>query len=136
MRESTSLAEAATRLRVQIGAQECANLFRTKSFQRLLRAERLRYYQELGRDPDWGKKTAVGMLLHCAAELRDAGEYDKAAEVILKASKLEGWLSNEGPQISVFGNLSQKDLDDARARLQSKLEESTPGRTAGSTGPN
>lgn len=132
VRESVSLAEAATRLKVTIGAIESANLFRTKSFQRLLRAERLCYYQELGRDPDWGKKTAVGMLLHCAAELRDAGDYDKAAEVILKCAKIEGWLSNEVAQISVFGNLSQKDLDDARARLQGKPKELAPD----TTGPN
>ncbi len=117
-----TLAEAATRLKVPINSLESTNTFRSKTFQRLLRAERLRYYQEMGRDPDWGKKTAVGLLLHCAEELRIAGEYDKAAEVILKAAKIEGWLGNEVAQISVFGNLSQRELDDARARLKKQLE--------------
>jgi hypothetical protein len=85
----------------------------------------------MGRDPDWNKKTAVGTLLFLAEELRNAGDFDKAAEVILKAAKIEGWLSNEVAQISVFGNLSQRELDDARRRLKDALEGSKPGTPAG-----
>lgn len=102
---------------------ESANLYRTKTFQRLLRAERLRFSRELGTDPDWGKKTAVGILLLCAQKLQEESQYDKAAEVILKAAKIEGWLSSDAPNVTVFGGLSQRELDDARARLTKQTED-------------
>ena len=124
-RQGLTLAEAATRLKVPLNTEEARNTFRTKTFQRLLRAERLRYYGEVGRDPDWSKKTAIGQLLHCIQELMTEGEFDKAAEVILKAAKIEGWLGNEGTQVTVFGSLSQRELDEARQKLR-KLHEDTP----------
>ena len=91
-REGVTLREAATRLKIPISTEEAANLFRTKGFQRLLRAERNRYYLEVGQDAEWRRKTAVGMLLHCIKELMQAGEFDKAAEVISKPAESRGGL--------------------------------------------
>lgn len=119
-REGVTLREAATRLRVPIGSEDAANLFRSKSFQRLLRAERNRYYLEVGQDAEWRRKTAIGMLLHCIQNLMTNGEFDKAAEVILKASRVEGWLGAE-TQVSVFNGLSQKDLDTLRTKIKDKV---------------
>ena len=118
-REGVTLREAATRLKVPIGSEEAANLFRTKGFQRLLRAERNRYYLEVGQDVEWRRKTAIGMLLHCVNQLIQNAEFDKAAEVILKASRVEGWLGAE-TQVSVFNSLSQKDLDTVRMKIKEK----------------
>jgi hypothetical protein len=115
-REGITLREAATRLKVPIGSEEAANLFRTKGFQRLLRSERNRYYLEVGQDVEWRRKTAIGMLLHCVQQLISNGEFDKAAEVILKASRVEGWLGAE-TQVSVFNSLSQKDLETIRTKI-------------------
>jgi hypothetical protein len=119
-REGITLREAATRLRVPIGTEEAGNLFRSKSFQRLLRGERNRYYLEVGQDAEWRRKTAIGMLLHCIQQLMTNGEFDKAAEVILKASRVEGWLGAE-TQVSVFNGLNQKDIDALRTRIKEKL---------------
>lgn len=127
-REGCTLAEAATKLRVPMTKEEAAVTFRSKTFQRLLRAERLRYYAEVGRDPEWSKKTAVGQLLHCIQELMTSGEFDKAAEVILKAAKIEGWL-NPDTSITIGMGLSSKDIQDLRAKLSLKQPVDDPTRT-------
>jgi hypothetical protein len=119
-REGVTLREAATRLKITIGSEDAANLFRTKGFQRILRAERNRYYLEVGQDVEWRRKTAIGMLLHCVNQLISQGEFDKAAEVILKASRVEGWLGAE-TQVSVFNGLSSKDLDTLRTKIKDKI---------------
>lgn len=124
-REGVTLREAATRLRAPITSEEAANLFRTKSFQRLLRSERNRYYLEVGQDAEWRRKTAIGMLLHCAKSLIEAGEFDKAAEVILKSARVEGWLGAE-TQVSVFNSLSHKDLEQLRIKIQEKASKDLP----------
>lgn len=116
-REGLTFAEAATRLNHPITREEASKAFKTKQFQALLRAERLRYYAEVGRNPEWSRKTAIGQLLVCIQELMTAGEYDKAAEVILKATKVEGWLGNE-TQVTVFNGLSQQQLEQIRSRLK------------------
>lgn len=116
-REGLSLAEAATRLKQPITKEMAANHYRTKTFQRLLRAERLRYYGEVGRDPEWSKASAMGILIACAQTLISEGQADKAAEVILKASKLAGWLGND-TQVTVFNGLTAKDFEALRARVR------------------
>lgn len=122
-REGVTLREAATRLRIAITSEDAGNLFRSKAFQRLLRAERNRYFLEVGQDVEWRRKTAIGMLLHCVKELMQAGEFDKAAEVILKASRVEGWLGAE-TQVSVFNGLNQKDIDALRTKIKEKVANS------------
>jgi hypothetical protein len=120
-REGLSLAEAATRLSVPITKENAAKLFKTKQFQTLLRVEKLRFYAEVGRNPEWSRKTAIGQLLVCIQELMSAGEFDKAAEVILKATKVEGWLGNE-TQVTVFNGLSQRDLEAIRTKLRGETK--------------
>ena len=121
-REGITLKEAATRLKVPIGSEEAGLTFRSKLFQKILRSERNRFYAEVGSDSEWRRRTAIGMLLNCAKQLMEAGEYDKAADVVLKTARVEGWLGNE-QQINVFAGLSQKDLDGMRAKLQEKAKQ-------------
>lgn len=90
-----------------------------------MRGERNRYYAEVGQDPEWRRKTAIGMLLSCVQRLIEDGAHDKAAEVILKAARVEGWLDSE-TQVNVFANLSQKDLDAVREKLKEKAAASAP----------
>ena len=129
-REGVTLREAATRLKAAISTEDAANLFRTKGFQRLLRQERNRYFAEVGQDGEWRRKTAIGMLLHCCQQLMQNGEFDKAAEVILKASRVEGWLGSE-TSVNVFAGLSQRELDSLQAKIKEKahLAEGAEGRT-------
>ena len=112
-REGISLREAATRLRLEITNEEAANTFRTKGFQKLLRSERQRFYMEIAQDPTWSRRTAIGKMLYLADRLMDNGEYDKAADTILKIARVEGWLSGE-TQVTVFNQLSDKELDQLR----------------------
>ena len=116
-REGLSLAEAATRLQIPISKLEAGNLFRTKGFQALLRSERLRYHAEIGKDPEWGKSTAMGYLIACAQRLFEEGDSDKAAEVILKAAKLAGWIGND-TQVTVFNGLTARDFEELRAKVK------------------
>ena len=125
-REGLAIEEAATKLRVAITTLEAKNVYRTKSFQRLLRTERNRYFREIGTDREWSKKTAVGKLLACAEELYSRGEYDKCAEVILKATKVEGWVGEAG-NVNVFAGMTGRDLDQIRAKLQEKAAKESIG---------
>jgi hypothetical protein len=124
-REGLTLAEALTRLHIPVGKEEASKLFRSKHFQSLLRSERLRFYAEVGRNPEWSRKTAIGQLLTCIQNLMDEGEFDKAAEVILKATKVEGWLGNE-TQVTVFNGLSAADLERIRTKLRGASESKEP----------
>lgn len=124
-REGLTLAEAATRLGQPVTREEATRIFRTKQFQSLLRSERLRFHAEVGRNPEWSRKTAIGQLLVCIERLMEEGAYDKAAEVILKATKVEGWLGNE-TQVTVFNGLSHRDLEAIRTRLKNPETPSEP----------
>lgn len=119
-REGLSFREAVTRLKIPLTTDQSTQIFRTKQFQRLLNAERNRYWRELALDPDWARKTAVGQLLYCAQQLITAGDFDKAAEVIMKASRVEGWL-NSDTTVNVFAGLTARDLEEARIRIQAQL---------------
>lgn len=120
-REGLSIEEACTKLRVAITTLEAKNTFRTKLFQRLLRTERNRYFREIGTNREWDKKCAVGKLLACAEELYARGDYDKAAEVVLKACKVENWVGETGT-VNVFAGLKGSDMEAIRNRLKEDLE--------------
>jgi hypothetical protein len=125
VREHMTLAEAATRLHIPITKDIASKVFRSKQFSALLRVETLRFYAEVGRNPEWSRKTAIGQLLTCIQNLMDEGEFDKAAEVILKATKVEGWLGNE-TQVTVFNGLSAADLERIRTKLRGASESKEP----------
>lgn len=120
-REGYTIQEALTKLKVACGSEEARNTFRSKSFQHLLRQERNRFFREIGTDSEWAKKTAIGKLLACAEALYTRGEYDKAAEVILKACKVEGWVG-EAVNVNVFAGMTGRDLDQIREKLAEKAQ--------------
>lgn len=116
VREGKTLKEAVTELAVPLSSQECVTIMRRKSFQGLLRQARNRQAQEVASDPGHNKVSLVGKLLILAEKLILEGQLDKAAEVLFKAARLEDWVG-EGGQVNIFGNLTQKDLDDMKAKL-------------------
>lgn len=127
VREAIGLTEALTKLNVPLTSREAAAFFRSKGFQTLLRQERNRHFAAIGSDPTYAKATAVGQVLFCAQQLIEAGEYDKAAEVILKGAKIAGWLGSE-TNVNVFAGLSGKELEDVRKKiLERRPEPSTTG---------
>ena len=121
-REGLSFRESATRLQVPLTSEAASNEFRSKGFQKVLRSARNRFYREIAGDPEWARRTAVGMMLNAAERLMEAGEFDKVLEGLLKIGKMEGWVGAD-TTVSVIGGLSQADLDQLKAKLLKKQED-------------
>lgn len=116
-RTGMTLYDAAGELGINITSQECEATCRRKSFNRLLWEHRHRYFNALANDPSFKKDTIIGKLVSLAQKLEDKGDYDKAAEAILKAAKVAGFVGPEST-VSVFGELSQADLDSIRRKVE------------------
>lgn len=115
-RTGCGLKEAATILEVDVTSEECNKILRRSGFNRLLWEARHRYFSQLGSDPNFNKNTAIGKLLDLSRKLEEVGENDKAAEVLFKIAKMTGWVGPEST-VSVFGELSQRDLDSIRESI-------------------
>lgn len=118
-RNGSSLKETVTELRKELTSEECHLLLRRATFQKILWEARHRYFTELGRDPSYSKDAAIGKLIDLSQKLEESGEFDKAAEVVLKVAKIQGWVGPEST-VSVFGELSQRDLDAIREKVAPK----------------
>lgn len=116
-RTGCSLAQAATELQVEVSREDVILIMRRASFNRLLWEARHRYFNEVGSDPNYRKETAIGKLLALAQKLEEEGEHDKSAEVVFKVAKMQGWVGPEST-VSVFGELSQRDMDAIRAKIE------------------
>jgi hypothetical protein len=116
-RTGMSLKAACTELEVEITNEAAAILLRRASFNRLLWQARHRYFRDLGSDPNFSKDTAIGKMINLSQKLEDEGELDKSAEVLFKIAKMTGWVGPEST-VSVFGELSQKDLDAIRIKVK------------------
>lgn len=112
-----SLIEACGELGLDLTTEQVLTIERRRSFARVLWETRHRYFNKLGTDPNLKKDTIIGKLVSLAQRLEDQGAYDKAAEAILKAAKVAGFVGPEST-ISVFGELSQADLDQIKKKLE------------------
>jgi hypothetical protein len=115
-RDGCSLQQAATILGERISVEEANRIIKKLSFQELLWEARHRYFGELGANPNWNKQAAIGKLLDLARKLDEDGQFDKAAEVVFKIAKMSDWVGPEST-VNVFGELSQADMDDIRAKV-------------------
>ena len=115
-RTGMTLREAAAELNQPITTESCDSVARRKSFLRLLWEARHRYFNELATNPNFKKDTIIGKLISLAQRMEDEGDYDKAAEAIFKAAKAVGFIGPEST-VSVFGELSQSDLDAIRKKV-------------------
>jgi hypothetical protein len=116
-RNGVSLHEAAGILGVTVESDYCDTVLKRKSFNRLLWESRHRYFNQLANDPNFKKDTIIGKLVSLAQKLEDQELYDKAAEALLKAAKVAGFVGPEST-VSVFGELSQADLDAIRRKVE------------------
>lgn len=112
-----SLIEACGELGLDLTTDQIKTIERRRSFSRVLWETRHRYFNKLGTDPNLKKDTIIGKLVSLAQRLEDQGAYDKAAEAILKAAKVAGFVGPEST-VSVFGELSQADLDAIRRKVE------------------
>lgn len=119
VRQGINLRQAAADLGQLLTQEEAEDTFRRRSFQRLLWAARHRFHAEIAEDPDRSKAAKLGQLEILAKKLEEQGDYDKAAEVILKIAKIEGWLTPD-TNVNVFGSLTAKEFSDLRKSLEGK----------------
>jgi hypothetical protein len=119
VQEGKSFPQACSEENVFLQTAEADKHFKRASFQKVLRQARHRFHNEIARDPERNKTTLIGQLQVCADKLMGEGSFDKAAEVLLKISKIEGWAGPDNVQ--VFGNLTQAQIDQARDAIQKKL---------------
>lgn len=124
-RYGLSLIEAAGELGQGVTSEECDKLVRRKSFNKLLWAARHRFANELANNPDFKKETVVGKLVALSQKLEDRGDFDKAGEALLKAAKVAGFVGPEST-VSVFGELSQADLDQIRKKIEGETHAPGP----------
>lgn len=115
-RTGMTLQQAVAELDIQLTTLECDAVIRRKSFNRLLWEARHRYFSSLGKDPNFTQDVLIGRLLVQSQKLEEQDSNDKAAEVLLKIAKIRGWVGPEN-QVSIFGELSQSDLDKIRDTL-------------------
>jgi len=108
-----SLKQVAIDLGKEVTSAEAEVILRRKSFNRLLWEARHRYFAQLGNSPNFKKETVIGKLLDLAQKLEDEGKADKAADSLFKAAKIAGYVGPDST-VSVFGELSAKDLDAIR----------------------
>lgn len=118
-RSGLSLKQSVDELGIEVTSEECHSLINKVSFQKILWEARHRYFHEMGRDPNYTKDSAIGKLLALSQKLEESGEFDKAAEVVLKVAKINGWVGPDST-VSIFGELSQKDLDQIREKVAKK----------------
>jgi hypothetical protein len=117
VRNGQSLKQAAMDLGKEVTSVECENILRRRSFNRALWEARHRYFANLGNSPNFKKETVIGKLLALAQKLEDEGKHDKAADSLFKAAKIAGFVGPEST-VSVFGELSQRDLEALRETIK------------------
>jgi hypothetical protein len=121
VRNSYTLFRFSNEQNLGLTSRECENIARTTEFQNALRAQRNRFYKELSDDKSRSRSTAVGQLLFAITKLLDAEQYDKAVNAIAQLFKAEGWTS-DAAQINILQDLSGKNIEEIRAKLQQKVK--------------
>ena len=99
IRENLSLCQAAQQLGVEISPQHASNITSRIRFQEALDEARLEYFTEIGSNPRLTKEAIVGQLYLLACRMADDREDAKAADALLKLSKIQGWLGYEPESI-------------------------------------
>jgi hypothetical protein len=108
---------AATELELGLTSEECVKVTKNKIFQKLLRTERTKEFNNLARDPARSKDTLIGQALFSIEKLLENEQYDKALTGILSLAKIEGYVGSD-TNVNLFSGLSTKDMADLKTRLK------------------
>jgi hypothetical protein len=125
VREDKDIFVSATELELGLTSDECSKVSKNKTFQKLLRGERTKQYNELARDPQRSKDTLVGKAIFAIDKLLEAENYDKAMTGILSLAKIEGYVGND-TNVNVFSGLSTQDMEALRKRLKKDQDGPSP----------
>lgn len=115
---------AFTEVGAALTSVEAEVIYRSKTFQGILWAEREKFRKELANTPYRSKESAVGLMMYLIQKLIDAGEFDKAAQALEKLMKAEGWTGPDS-QVNVYQGLSQKDYAELKKELNDRLKGSS-----------
>jgi hypothetical protein len=124
VRNNTALKAAAMDVGIELEPIEAERISRRRDFQEILRIERNKFHAAVANDPTRTKSTAIGMLWLAAERLEREGEHEKAAGVLERICKVEGWAGAD-TNVNVFGTLTGKELTEARERILRTLPQST-----------
>lgn len=116
VRNSCTLKVAALEIGHPLDPDEADKVTRRRDFQEILRIEKNKFYAGVANDPTRTKSVVLGQMWFLADRLIAEGEFEKAAGVLDKLGKMEGWSGNEG-NINIFSGLTARDIAEARQRL-------------------
>lgn len=123
VKHDLSLRQAAAELGQDISIEEAEALKDRKLFKDALEQARLAHYAEIGSNPRLTKDVIVGQLYKLAERLASDHEDYKAADSLLKLSKVKGWCGAEPDSLSVlFNKFSHADLEEIKRRAKELAE--------------
>ena len=111
-----SLRQAAAELGKDISVEQAEVLKDRKLFKEALESARLAHYAELGSDYRLNRDAVVGQIFKLAERLASDREDYKAADALLKLSKIKGWVGEPEHKPSLFDGLTQTDIDRLKAQ--------------------
>jgi hypothetical protein len=124
-RQDKDIWVAATELELGLTSEECVRVTKNKLFQKMLRTERTKIYNDLARDPERGKDTLVGKAIFAIEKLFDNEQWDKALTGILSLAKIEGYVGAD-TNVNLFSGLSTQDMAALKERLKKKDGDTIP----------
>jgi hypothetical protein len=119
------LKQASAEVGHPLDGDEADKVSRRRDFQEIFRIEKNKFYAGVANDPSRTKSVVLGQMWHLADKLIAGGEFEKAAGVLDKLSKMEGWSGNEG-NINIFSGLTARDIAEARDRLKENAGRKPP----------
>lgn len=122
VRYDLSLRQAAAELGTDISVEEAEALKDRKLFKEALESARLAHFAEIGSDYRLNRDAVVGAIFKLAERLASDREDYKAADALLKLSKIKGWVGEPEHKPSLLDSLTQSDIDTLRAKIK-KAEE-------------
>lgn len=117
-----SLRSAAAELGQDISIEEAEALKDRKLFKEALESAKLAHFAEIGSDYRLNRDAVVGQIFKLAERLASDREDYKAADALLKLSKIKGWVGEPEHRVSLLDGLTQTDIDRLRAQVK-KAEE-------------
>lgn len=121
VRNDISLKQAAMDLEIQLDPDEVARIERRKEFQEILRSEQNKYFAAVANDPTRTKSVVLGKMVVQAELLHKQGDFDKAAVVLEKVAKIEGWTGAD-QNVNIFAGLTARDIAEAKARIAEEVK--------------
>lgn len=123
VRYDLSLRQAATELGTDISVEEAEALKDRKLFKEAQESARLAHFAEIGSDYRLNRDAVVGQIFKLAERLASDREDYKAADALLKLSKIKGWVGEPEHKPSLLDSLTQSDIDTLRAQIKKAQEQ-------------